>query len=50
MQLASSIEVLALVAMACAFGQASPTDLALTLGILKLLATHLFAAFVERWP
>ncbi len=48
-QLVSSIGVLALIVMTFAFGQASSIDLALTLGLLTLPATLLFAAFVERW-
>lgn len=48
-QLASSIGVLMLVIMTFAFGQASSIDLTLTLGILTLPATLLFAVFVERW-
>ena len=48
-QLASSIGVLALVSMTFAFGQASSIALALTLGLLTLPVTLLFATFVERW-
>jgi multicomponent Na+:H+ antiporter subunit F len=32
-----------------AFGQASSTDLALTVALLSLPGTLVFALFVERW-
>jgi len=48
-QLAGSIGWLAIVAMTFGFGQASSIDLALTLGLLTLPASLLFAAFLERW-
>lgn len=48
-QMASSVGALALVAMSFAFDQASSIDLALTLGLLTLPATLLFALFLERW-
>lgn len=48
-QLASSIGWLIVVAMTFAFRQASSIDLALTLGLLTLPATLLFAVFAERW-
>lgn len=48
-QLASVVGVLALVCMTFAFDQASSIDLALTLALLTLPASLLFAVFTERW-
>ena len=48
-QLTGSLGVLALVAMTFAFGQASSIDLALSLGLLTLPASLLYAVFLERW-
>jgi len=48
-QMANSIAVLALIAMTFAFDQASSIDLALSLALLSLPATLLFALFLERW-
>jgi multicomponent Na+:H+ antiporter subunit F len=48
-QLAGSIAVLLLIMMSFAFDQASLIDLALTLALLTLPATLLYAVFVERW-
>ena len=48
-QLAGSLGALTLVSMTFAFGQASSMDLALTLGLLTLPASLLFAVFLERW-
>jgi multisubunit Na+/H+ antiporter MnhF subunit len=48
-QLASSLAVLLLVILTFALDQASSMDLALTLALLSLPATLLYALFVERW-
>ncbi len=48
-QLAGSIAVLLFIMMSFAFDQASSMDLALTLAILTLPATLLYALFIERW-
>lgn len=48
-QLAGSVTVLILTLMAFATDQASMTDLALTLVLLNLPGTMLFAVFLERW-
>lgn len=48
-QLAGSIAVLLFIMMSFAFDQASSIDLALTLAILTMPATLLYAVFVERW-
>lgn len=48
-QLAGAIGALMLVAMSFALDQASAIDLALTLSLLTLPATLLFAVFLERW-
>lgn len=49
LQLATSIATISLVLMTFPFGQASSIDLPLTLGLLGLPATLLFAVFLERW-
>lgn len=48
-QLAGALAVLLLVMMTFAFDQASSMDLALTLALLTLPATLLYALFLERW-
>jgi multisubunit Na+/H+ antiporter MnhF subunit len=48
-QLLGTLAVLLLVVMTFAFTQASSMDLALTLALLTLPATLLYALFVERW-
>jgi multisubunit Na+/H+ antiporter MnhF subunit len=49
LQLAGSLAILLLVAMSFAFAQASSIDLALTLSLLGVAATLLFALSLERW-
>lgn len=48
-QLIGALAVLLLVVMTFAFAQPSSMDLALTLSLLTLPATLLYAVFVERW-
>jgi multisubunit Na+/H+ antiporter MnhF subunit len=48
-QLGSAFGALMLGVASFAFAQASSMDLALTLGLLSLPATLLFAVFLERW-
>lgn len=48
-QLVSSITVLLMVALCFVDDQASSIDLALTLALLSLPATLVFALFEERW-
>ena len=48
-QFATSLAALILTAMSFAFGQPSEIDLALTLSLLSLPGTLIFAVFVERW-
>ncbi len=48
-QMASVVACWALVELSFAFGQPSFLDLALTLGLLSLPGTLLFAMFLERW-
>ncbi|TXM67278.1 hypothetical protein FV226_22255 [Methylobacterium sp. WL12] len=48
-QLAGSVTVLILTLLAFATDQASITDLALTLVLLNLPGTMLFAVVLERW-
>ncbi|HTT81006.1 MAG TPA: monovalent cation/H+ antiporter complex subunit F [Stellaceae bacterium] len=48
-QLAGSIAVLLLVVLTFALDQPSSIDLALTLALLTLPATLLYALFLERW-
>lgn len=49
LQLATSIALLALVAMSFAFEQSSFVDLPLMLSLLSLPGTLIFAQFLERW-
>ncbi len=49
LQLASVLAGWALVELSLAFGQPSFIDLALTLGLLSVPGTLLFAIFFERW-
>lgn len=48
-EFATSVAALILVAMSFAFGQPSEIDLALSLALLALPGTLIFAVFVERW-
>ena len=48
-QLATSLAVLLLIALSFALDQPASIDLALTLGLLTLPGTLLFAVFQERW-
>jgi multicomponent Na+:H+ antiporter subunit F len=48
-QLVAALAVLLLIALSFAFDQASSFDLALTLALLGLPGTLLFAVFAERW-
>ncbi len=48
-QFATATAILMLVAMSFAFDQPSEIDLALSLSLLSLPGTLLFAVFVERW-
>ncbi|HEY7300714.1 MAG TPA: monovalent cation/H+ antiporter complex subunit F [Xanthobacteraceae bacterium] len=48
-EFAAALAVLLLVALSFAFDQASSIDLALTLALLGLPGTLLFALFEERW-
>ncbi len=48
-QMASILAAWALVALSFAFGQPSFLDLALSLGLLSVPATLLFALVLERW-
>ena len=48
-QLAGSLSALLLVILTFVLDQASSIDLALTLAILTLPSTLLFALFLERW-
>lgn len=48
-QLASVLTPWVLVALSLAFGQPSFLDLALTLGLLAIPGTLLYALVVERW-
>ena len=48
-QLASSLAAFLLVAVSFVFEQPSSLDLALTLALLTLPGTLLFAMFTERW-
>lgn len=48
-QFATSLAVLMLALMSYAFAQPSLMDLALTLALLTLPGTLLFAVFLERW-
>ncbi len=48
-ELATSIAALILVVMSFAFDQSSFVDLALTLALLTLPSTLVFAQFLERW-
>lgn len=48
-QMASVVASWALAELSFAFGQPSFLDLALTLGLLSLPATLVFALFLERW-
>lgn len=49
MQMVSVVTAWALVALSLAFGQPSFLDLALTLGLLSLPGTLVFALVLERW-
>jgi multicomponent Na+:H+ antiporter subunit F len=49
LELAASMTVLILVLMSFAFAQPSFVDLALTLTLLALPGTLVFARFLERW-
>ena len=48
-QLATNVALLLLVLMSFAFDQDSLIDLPLTLGILSLPGTLMYALFIERW-
>lgn len=48
-QLAGALAILLLAVMTFAFAEASSMDLALTLALLGLPATLLYAVFLERW-
>ena len=48
-QMASVVACWALVELSVAFGQPSFLDLALTLGLLSLPGTLVFAVFLEHW-
>lgn len=48
-QMASVLTAWVLVALSLAFGQPSFLDLALTLGLLAIPGTLLYALVVERW-
>lgn len=48
-QLATSLSVLLLIALSFVFSQPSSIDLALSVALLTLPGTLLFALFVERW-
>ena len=48
-QMASVVACWALVELSFAFGQPSFLDLALTLGLLSLPGTLVFAVLLERW-
>lgn len=48
-ELLSSLSVLMLIALSFAFSQPSSIDLALTVALLTLPGTLLFALFAERW-
>jgi multicomponent Na+:H+ antiporter subunit F len=49
LELATSLIIAMLAMLSFAFGQASSTDLALTVALLSLPGTLVFALFVERW-
>ncbi len=48
-QVATALAILLLAIMTFAFEEASSMDLALTLALLSLPATLLYAVFLERW-
>ena len=48
-QLATSVGLLSIIALTFALGEPSSIDLALTMVILSLPATLMFAVFLERW-
>lgn len=48
-QFATSLALLLLIALSFALDQPAAIDLALTLGVLTLPGTLLFAVFQERW-
>lgn len=48
-ELASSLSIILLIALDFAFDQPSSLDLALTLALLTLPGTLVFALFQERW-
>jgi multisubunit Na+/H+ antiporter MnhF subunit len=48
-QLATSLSVLLLVVLSFVFAQPSSLDLALSIALLTLPGTLLFALFLERW-
>lgn len=48
-QFATAMAVLIVVCLSFAFDQPSEIDLALTLSLLSLPGTLIFAVFVERW-
>lgn len=49
LELATTISVLALIALACALERPSYMDMALTLGLLAFPGTLAFAKTLERW-
>ena len=48
-QLASALAATILALMSFAFDQSSSVDLALSLALLSIPGTYLYALFVERW-